>query len=440
MESKPKTASSPSTPEQPSKVTKTDVIEVDDFDVDSENPFNAPSCGSDVALVVEDKKLYVHKCVLSLHSPVFRAMFTSNFSEKDASEVPLPTKKYDAVLNFLLHLYPVYSLKNIAAWWLSKKCYNEMLPEYRCYDLKSPYTNTLLHYPKSPTDQNIHFKLFTNSNPTSAQILGAQDKNSVTSSNFNANGKVAFLIHGFTDSSDGEWVGPLVAELLTQVPNVIVVDWAEGAKGPNYAQAAANTRVVGAQIATLIKTLAAVGLNKANVHLIGHSLGAQIAGYAGEKFPTDKVGRISGLDPAAPLFENSDIRVKLDPSDAAFVDVMHTDGEPLHEGGLGTVKITGHVDFFPNGGKDQPGCPKRIGLNLAKIADNIGCSHLKAPLFFRASINDNEFLANPCANLDDYEAGQCTSCGSGGCNKMGYHATESPSGLFVLDTGEDYPF
>lgn len=77
-----------------------------------------------------------------------------------------------------------------SAWWLSKKCYNEMLPEYRCYDLKSPYTNTLLHYPKSPTDQNIHFKLFTNSNPTSAQILGAQDKNSVTSSNFNANGKV----------------------------------------------------------------------------------------------------------------------------------------------------------------------------------------------------------------------------------------------------------
>ena len=41
----------------------------------------------------------------------------------------------------------------------------------------------------------------------------------------------------------------------------------------------------------------------------------------------------SGLDAAAPLFENYENPVKLDKSDAMFVDVIHTDAEPLHEAG-----------------------------------------------------------------------------------------------------------
>ena len=40
---------------------------------------------------------------------------------------------------------------------------------------------------------------------------------------------------------------------------------------------------------------------------------------------------ISGLDPAGPLFENKDPKVRLDPTDAKFVDVIHTDGDSLVE-------------------------------------------------------------------------------------------------------------
>ncbi len=47
-------------------------------------------------------------------------------------------------------------------------------------------------------------------------------------------------------------------------------------------------------------------------HIIGHSLGAHIAGYAGERIPN--LGRITGLDPAGPLFENTDTAVRLDKS------------------------------------------------------------------------------------------------------------------------------
>ena len=85
----------------------------ENFPLDSKNPFSTPSCGSDLVLVVEDKKLHVHKTVLSLHSPVFRTMFTANFAEKDAKEIKLPGKKYDAMLQFLLQMYPVHSTSDL---------------------------------------------------------------------------------------------------------------------------------------------------------------------------------------------------------------------------------------------------------------------------------------------------------------------------------------
>ena len=74
-------------------------------------------------------------------------------------------------------------------------------------------------------------------------------------------------------------------------------------------------------------------------HIIGHSLGAHIAGYAGEKLismsrETGKLGRITALDPAQPLFQNTPEFVRLDPGDAEFVDVIHTDAKSILMGGL----------------------------------------------------------------------------------------------------------
>lgn len=60
---------------------------------------------------------------------------------------------------------------------------------------------------------------------------------------------------------------------------------------------------------------------------------------------------IAGLDPALPLFITSSTDDKLDPSDAAFVDVIHTNA--LVQGKL---ERCGHADFYMNGGIMQPGC------------------------------------------------------------------------------------
>ncbi|XP_067667771.1 BTB and MATH domain-containing protein 38-like [Haliotis asinina] len=72
----------------------------------SEKPFSEPSLTSDVALVVEGKKLHVNKTVLSLASPVFERMFFGEFKEKTLSEVPLPGKTYADMTELLRCIYP----------------------------------------------------------------------------------------------------------------------------------------------------------------------------------------------------------------------------------------------------------------------------------------------------------------------------------------------
>ncbi|XP_067136095.1 pancreatic lipase-related protein 2-like [Centruroides vittatus] len=96
-----------------------------------------------------------------------------------------------------------------------------------------------------------------------------------------------------------------------------------------------------------------VRTNPVDVHIIGHGIGAHIAGFAEKNI---KVGRITGLDPAVAYFKNVPSNLCLDKSDAYFVDVIHTDIENAGSSGLGTSEIIGHVDFFPNNGNDQPNC------------------------------------------------------------------------------------
>ena len=65
----------------------------------------------------------------------------------------------------------------------------------------------------------------------------------------------------------------------------------------------------------------------------------------------------TGLDTAAPLFEHEDNEVRLDKSDAEFVDGIHTNTQRVAIAtGIGMAKEVGHIDFYVNGGSRQPGC------------------------------------------------------------------------------------
>lgn len=75
---------------------------------------------------------------------------------------------------------------------------------------------------------------------------------------------------------------------------MVLVDWYEGADELNYMKAVQNIRVVGREVALLINSLTEEnGFNLSDVHIIGHSLGAHVAGYAGEFL--QGIGRITGI-------------------------------------------------------------------------------------------------------------------------------------------------
>lgn len=78
--------------------------------------------------------------------------------------------------------------------------------------------------------------------------------------------------------------------------NIIIVNWMNGAKAP-YEQAASNIRVVGAQMAELIKFLVnSTEARPESFYLVGSGLGAHASGFAGKIIKQSKIelGRITG--------------------------------------------------------------------------------------------------------------------------------------------------
>ncbi|XP_064617021.1 kelch-like protein 2 [Liolophura sinensis] len=68
--------------------------------------FTSPDHFSDITLVVEDKPIHAHKTVLSLASPVWKAMFSGDFKEKRVDFVDLPGKVHGDVVELLEFVYP----------------------------------------------------------------------------------------------------------------------------------------------------------------------------------------------------------------------------------------------------------------------------------------------------------------------------------------------
>ena len=292
----------------------------------------------------------------------------------------------------------------------------------------------------------VEFLLYTRQNPSTAKYV-TQESASIQSSNFNGAVNTKFIIHGYFDKANKPFVWEMRDAFLTREDvNVIAVNWEKGANSVDYRQSVSNARVVGALIGEFMKALqSSTGSPYSSMHLIGHSLGAHVAGYAGEWVPG--TGRITGLDPAGPSFEDEDVKVRLDPSDANFVDAIHTDAENLIKLGFGTNEPMGHADFYPNGGADQPGCTDSIlkhflalfeGFDEAKAS--VGCNHVRAIYLFTESISSScLFQSYPCSSEDDFDDGKCTSCGSG-CATMGYNADPTVHGTFYLSTTSSAPY
>jgi hypothetical protein len=54
------------------------------------------------------------------------------------------------------------------------------------------------------------------------------------------------------------------------------------------------------------------------------------------------------------------------------VDIIHTDALPFIPNiGLGMYQPIGHVDFYPNGGFDQPGCKQTMMEHVDSVSQSV---------------------------------------------------------------------
>lgn len=300
---------------------------------------------------------------------------------------------------------------------VSKVCYDG----YGCFSNAPPFTSSrrpLSLLPQSPGKIGTKFHLYTRANKLNQDVVTPAN---LAASRFQPKKPTKIIIHGFFGKLNNDWIRNIRDQYLKYYDvNVIVVEWTKGAGLP-YTQATANTRLVGVQTEILVRAMVKMGAKLSDIHLIGHSLGAHTASYVGDNLKPQKIGRITGLDPAEPYFQFMDIKVRLDPTDAAFVDVIHTDANGVFggvvsgNGGFGLWQPSGHLDFYPNGGKAQPGCSGTYG--------NIGCDHGQAPKYFSATINPEcSFKGYECDSYETFNSGACfSSCSDGKhqCAEMG---------------------
>ncbi|KOC67729.1 Pancreatic lipase-related protein 2 [Habropoda laboriosa] len=204
-----------------------------------------------------------------------------------------------------------------------------------CFDLVGCFADPMgkLAFQKPPEHPSViqtRFLLYTRSNRDAPEsLLYGDDFKSILKSRFNSTRHMKVVIHGYKGSGSDVGAVRLVQGLLDlEDLNVLVIDWTRGA-ATTYSAAVANTELVGRQLGLVLLDTINLGTLPENIHVIGFSLGAHVAGCASEILKRRKilVGRISGLDPASPFFRNHLFREKsrkLDATDAQLVDVIHT--------------------------------------------------------------------------------------------------------------------
>ncbi|KAH8383585.1 hypothetical protein KR009_009364, partial [Drosophila setifemur] len=241
----------------------------------------------------------------------------------------------------------------------------------------------------------VTFYLYTHSNRDNPQEIKASSS-SISSSHFNPNNPTRITIHGWSSSKD-EFInyGVRNAWFGHGNMNMIAVDWGR-ARSVDYASSVLAVPGVGEQVADLINFLRNNhGLNLDTTMVIGHSLGAHVSGYAGKNVKNGQVHTIIGLDPALPLFSYDSPNKRLSSTDAYYVESIQTNG-----GTLGFLRPIGKGAFYPNGGKNQPGC----GLDLTG-----GCAHSRSVIYYAEAVQQNNFPTMRCGGYEQAVGNECGS-------------------------------
>jgi len=234
--------------------------------------------------------------------------------------------------------------------------------------------------------------------------IAYNNANSLIASNLRANTKTTVIIDGFLSDSTSPCSILTKDTYSSRGGNVIVLDWGRlsgsGLTLGNplqtasaYISALGNVAPVGVRVAEFLNFLRENKQIQFNdITIVGHSLGAHIAGAAGRNVKSKyggTVARVVGLDPAGNfLGMQVDPSKRLQKGDASFVDIYHSNRGTLGD----SDQDTADVNVYLNGGNNQPGCEE---------ADNAGfagyCSHSYSWQLFNAAAANGNLRACPCS-------------------------------------------
>jgi pancreatic triacylglycerol lipase len=281
--------------------------------------------------------------------------------------------------------------------------------------------------PETRASPIVEYYLYTNDNPSTPQKIIPGDLNSLKNSRFNKANPTRVIIHGWQNDYLSDVNVYLRKALLdTGRYNVICVDWSDKAGTINYASSVLRVSGVGKQVAGLLDFLySSGGMSFESLIVMGHSLGAHVSGYAGKNVKYGRIGQITGLDPALPLFSYDKPSERLNQNDAFYVESIQTNG-----GLLGFLEPIGKSSFYPNGGKSQPGC----GIDVTGA-----CAHGRSYEYYAEAIRMNSFQSMKCQN---YLAAVDKNCGSTYSSiRMGSSSNRlAASGVFYVPVNKRSPY
>ncbi|BES94658.1 Lipase [Nesidiocoris tenuis] len=273
-------------------------------------------------------------------------------------------------------------------------------------------------------DQFVHFWLYTQATPNIPKISTLEDPK-LFGGLFNALKSTIILIPGFNntprhsdffDTMKNAYIPAFDVNLITVFWDAAILQYPTArSKVPNVAT------IVDRFLKRMVRE---ESLNLATLTVVGHSLGAQIAGTAGRLFK-GKLWTVVGLDPASPLFKPGGPDT-IDRRSAFFVQIIHTCG--TFEGMIDPV---GDVDFYPNGGlPPQPGCEN---------ADNpTSCSHARAfELYAETVSNPVLYPATRCSSYSKYLQ---SGCSWNSKDFMGQNSSRRARGMYYLRTDSEPPY
>ncbi|CAO1425040.1 unnamed protein product [Diamesa serratosioi] len=270
--------------------------------------------------------------------------------------------------------------------------------------------------------RDILLILYTNNSSESGEEIIFQDETYLEESDFNSNRPTILIIHGFLGDEKSYVNTELKNGYLANFDvNVIICDWSVGAQVFDYNEAVENAFKVGKYLAKFLDIFVDKnGLDYNTLTIIGHSLGAHIAGFIGKNVKKAKIDRIIGLDPAGPEFHVNPF-YRLAATD--YVESIHTDDY------FGIRLNISQVDFFVNNGKNQPGC----------FQGHI-CSHRRAIDIQLESLTSTKLQARKCKSLKDiFKMVEC----NGVIGRLGgspFDTRINEHGVYQLHTNSEPPY